>query len=155
MSAVWDKDSTEEDLRGPKGFATLGAEILSAVTNILEGDVARRMDTLKKKAANANRLVRGRLILFKLHEFFTTNALHGSVYDIEDLLSVSLANENLVTFLRNWETVLSGIQKSPDEAFLEPLIHRQVKKCRALQHDTKHLRKSCAGFSAAVFQILV
>ena len=80
------------------------------------------MDTLKDEEANANRLVRGRQVLSKLHEFFATNALHGSVYDVEDLLSVSLVNENLVTFLRNWEAVFSGIQKLPDESFLEALL---------------------------------
>ena len=33
--AVWDKDTVEEDLRDPKGFATLDAKVRSAVTNIL------------------------------------------------------------------------------------------------------------------------
>ena len=103
------------------------------------------MDTLKEKEANANRLVRGRQILFKLHEFFATSTLHGSVYDVEDLLSVSLINENLVTFLRNWDTVLSGIQKSPDESFLEPLFHRQVKNCRALQHGINIYERAAEG----------
>ena len=145
LSAVWDKDTTEETLRDPKGFVTLDAKVLSAITNILEGDFARQMDTLKEKEANANRLVRGRQILFKLHEFFATNALHGSVYDVEDLLSVSLNNENLVMFLRNWDTVLSGIQKSPDEAFLEPLFHRQVKKCKSLQHDINIYERAAEG----------
>ncbi|CAE7251810.1 unnamed protein product, partial [Symbiodinium natans] len=39
-------------------------------------------------------------ILFLLHKYFATNALHNSVYDMEDLLSVTMTNENLVTFIR-------------------------------------------------------
>ncbi|CAE7248212.1 unnamed protein product [Symbiodinium natans] len=42
----------------------------------------------------------GRQILFLLHKYFATNALHNSVYDMEDLLSVTMTNENLVTFIR-------------------------------------------------------
>ena len=123
---LWDKESTEEQLRDPEGFVTLDAKVLSAITNVLEGDFARQMDTFKEREANAGRPVRGRQILFKLNDHFATNALHGSVYDLEDLLATTLANENLVVFLRNWETVLSGIQKAPDDTFLEPLFHRQI-----------------------------
>ena len=135
LSKVWAKESTEEQLRDPEGFVTLDAKVLSAITNVLEGEFARQTDTFKEREANAGRPVRGRQVLFRLNDHFATNALHGSVYDLEDLLAITLANENLVVFLSNWQTVLSGIQKAPDETFLEPLFHRQVKKCKALQHD--------------------
>ena len=126
LSKVWAKESTEEQLRDPEGFVTLDAKVLSAITNVLEGEFARQTDTFKEREANAGRPVRGRQVLFRLNDHFATNALHGSVYDLEDLLAITLANENLVVFLSNWETVLSGIQKAPDETFLEPLFHRQV-----------------------------
>ena len=80
-----------------------------------------------------------------MNDHFATNALHGSVYDLEDLLAITLANENLVAFLRNWETVLSGIQKAPDDTFLEPLFHCQVKKCKALQHDINIYERALDG----------
>ena len=112
---------------------------------MLEGDFARQMDTFKEREANAGRPVRGRQVLFKLNDHFATNALHGSVYDLEDLLAITLANENLVVFLRNWETVLSGIQKAPDDTFLEALFQRQVKKCKALQHDMNIYQRALDG----------
>ena len=117
LSKVWEKDVKEEDLRDPEGFVTLDAKVLSAVTNILEGAFARQIDTFKEREANGGRLVRGRQVLFKLDNFFSTNAQHGSVYEFEDLLSVKMVNEKLETFMHNWETVLSGIQNTPDEAF--------------------------------------
>ena len=80
--------------------------MLSATTNILEGAFARQIDTFKERDANAGRLVRGRQVLFKLDNFFSTNAQHGSVYEFEDLLSVKMVNEKLETFMPNWETVL-------------------------------------------------
>ena len=154
LSKVWDKDSKEEELRDTGGFSTLDAKVLSAVTNVLEGDFARQMDTLKEREAHAGRLVRGRQILFLLHQHFATNILHNSVYDMEDLLSVTLVNENLVMFVRNWDTVLSGIQTTPEDKVLEPLFHRQVKKCKALQHDIAIYERAAEGSSERSFKFL-
>ena len=108
---VWKEDTTEEYLRDPKGFTTLDAKILSAITNVLEGDFARQIDTFKEREGHEGRLVRGRQIFHKLNAYLSTNALHGSVYDMEDLLNVVMINENLVQFIRNWDTVLSGMKK--------------------------------------------
>ena len=154
LSKVWAKESTEEQLRDPEGFVTLDAKVLSAITNVLEGEFARQTDTFKEREANAGRPVRGRQILFRLNDHFATNALHGSVYDLEDLLAITLANENLVVFLSNWETVLSGIQKAPDETFLEPLFHRQVKKCKALQHDINIYERAADGSPEKTYKFL-
>ncbi|CAE7594010.1 unnamed protein product [Symbiodinium natans] len=154
LSKVWDKDSKEEELRDTGGFSTLDAKVLLAVTNVLEGDFARQMDTLKEREAHAGRLVRGRQILFLLHQHFATNILRNSVYDMEDLLSVTLVNENLVMFVRNWDTVLSGIQTTPEDKVLEPLFHRQVKKCKALQHDIAIYERAAEGSSERSFKFL-
>ena len=154
LSKVWAKESTEEQLRDPEGFVTLDAKVLSAITNVLEGEFARQTDTFKEREANAGRPVRGRQVLFRLNDHFATNALHGSVYDLEDLLAITLANENLVVFLSNWETVLSGIQKAPDETFLEPLFHRQVKKCKALQHDINIYEEAADGSPEKTYKFL-
>ena len=67
-----------------------------------------------------------------MDKYFSTNALHGSVYDVEDLLSVTMVNERLEVFTRNWDAVLSGIKKLLDETFLEPIFRRQIKKARVL-----------------------
>ena len=58
LSKVWAKESTEEQLRDPEGFVTLDAKVLSAITNVLEGEFARQTDTFKEREANAGRPVR-------------------------------------------------------------------------------------------------
>ena len=73
---------------------------------------------------------------------------------MEDLLSVTMTNENLVTFIRNWDTVLSGIQKTPEDTVLEPLFHRQIKKCRALQHDINVYERAAEGTAERSFKFL-
>ena len=70
-----------------------------------------------------------------LSTVWTTDKTVGSVYDVEDLPSVTMVNEKLEVFMRNWDAVLSGIKKPPDKTFLEPIFHRQIKKARVLQHD--------------------
>eukprot|EP00439_Symbiodinium_sp_Y106_P057251 s302_g8.t1 len=126
LGKVWEKDASETELRDPEGFSTLGAKILSGLTNVLEGDFARQTDTFKETEAHAGRLVRGRQLLLHLHNQFVTNALHGSVYDMEDLMNCLMVNQNLTAFIRNWDTILSGIPSPPDNSVLEPLFHRQV-----------------------------
>ena len=151
---MWAKESTEEQLRDPEGFVTLDAKVLSAITKVLEGDFARQADSFKERDSNAGRPVRGRQVLFRLNDHFATNALHGSVYDLEDPLAIALANENLVVFLSNWETVLSGIQKAPDDTFLEPLFHRQVKKCKPLQCDINICERALDGSPEKTYKFL-
>ena len=93
-------------------------------------------------------------MLFKLDNFFSTNAQHGSVYEFEDLLSVKMVNEKLETFMHNWETVLSGIQNTPDEAFLEPLFHRQIKRCKDLAHDINIYERAIQGQPEKTYKFL-
>ena len=95
LGEVWKEDTTEESLRDPKGCTTLDAKILSAITNVLEGDFARQIDTFKEREGHEGRLVRSRQIIHKLNAYLSTNAHHGSVYDMEDLLNVVMLNENL------------------------------------------------------------
>ena len=154
LSEVWREGTTEEMLRDSSGFATLDAKIHSAITNVLEGDFARQMDTFKEREGHENRFVRGRQILWKLDGYLATNALHGSVYDMEDLLNVVMVNDNLVQFIRNWDTVLSGIKKTPSDDVLESLFHRQIKKNKALAHDVAIYGRAVDGTPEKTFEFL-
>ena len=141
-------------LRDPSGLTTLDAKIHSA-TNVLEGDFARQMDTFKEREGHEGRYVRGRQILWKLDAYLATNALHGSVYDMEDLLiNVVMINDNLIQFIRNWDTVLSGMKKTPSNDVLEPLFHRQVKKTKALAHDVAIYERALNGSKEKSFDFL-
>ena len=60
LSKVWDKETKVDDPRDTDGFATLDAKVVSAITNVLEGEFARQIDSFKEREAHAGRLVRGR-----------------------------------------------------------------------------------------------
>ena len=105
LSEVCKETTTQEMLGDAGGFATHDAKIFSAVTNVLEGDSARQIGTFKQREGNENRLVRGRQVLWMLDAYTATNALHCSGTTWEDLLNVVMINDNLLQFIRNWDTV--------------------------------------------------
>ena len=73
-------------------FVHLDAKLASALTNILEGDLARQVEIFKEQDAKEKPYARGRQILL-IHKYFSTNIKHGAIYGFEDLLSVQLINE--------------------------------------------------------------
>ena len=78
-----------------------------------------RLILSKRLRQNEGRIVRGRQVLFMLHDRFSTNMKHGSTYALQDLFGVHLKGENLKTFISNWGQVLAGIQKVPEESVLQ------------------------------------
>ena len=53
INKVWEKDMTEAELRDPEGFSTLDAKIMSALTNILEGDFRKADGHYKETEAHS------------------------------------------------------------------------------------------------------
>eukprot|EP00435_Cladocopium_sp_Y103_P014500 s5070_g3.t1 len=105
ISETWKESQTLEALRKVAPFATLDAKLLSALTNIITGDFGRKVDTFKETEATAGRIVRGRQVLFMLHDHFSTNIKHGATYALQDLFSVQLRGDNLKSFISNWQSV--------------------------------------------------
>ena len=116
----------------------MDAKILSVLTHILEGDLARQTGTFKETEAHGGRLVRGRQLFHRLHNNFATNALHGSVYDMEDLMNCIMVSENLTTFIRNWDTIpllLTTMSWNPCS----------TGKCKAIDHDIQVYEPALEG----------
>ena len=76
-------------------FIHLDAKLASALTNILEGDLARQVAIFKGQEAKEKRHARGREVLLK----------HGPMYDFA---SVQLISEDLRNFIARWDTVMNG-----------------------------------------------
>ena len=155
VSDSWKEEQTLEALRKVAPFATLDAKLLSALTNIITGDFARKVDTFKETEATAGRIVRGRQVLFMLHDHFSTNIKHGATYALQDLFSVQLRGENLKSFISNWDQVLAGIVQTPDESVLETLFYKQVKNCKAIQHDMNEYHRADEGTDKRNYSFLV
>ncbi len=56
----------------------------------------------------------GPRIMHLIDQKFKITEADGAVHGIEHLLSVTMTNDNLQTFLCTWDTVLSGLQAPPE-----------------------------------------
>ena len=71
VSESWKETQTREALWKVAPLATLDAKLLSALANSIAGDFARKVDTNQETEATAGRIVRGRQVLFMLHDHFS------------------------------------------------------------------------------------
>ena len=107
VQEVYERNATMELLRETGKFLTLDTKILSALSRVAKGDLARQIINYKESEASANRAVRGRQVLLMFEHYFKTNEEAGSLYSIEDLLKVQLCGDDLSTFIHNWESVIA------------------------------------------------
>ncbi len=69
---------------------------------VVIGDVGREITLKSEVEAKLGRLIKGRQILWLVHEYYHSRSTAGSLYDYEDLLVVTLKHEsNLRPFMRN------------------------------------------------------
>ena len=83
---VYKDKITMEDLADSEGMATLDAKLLSSPTNVVEGDLARRLDNIKERALMKGGSTRGRQALWLFHDHFSTHIHLGAVYALEDVM---------------------------------------------------------------------
>ena len=60
---------------------------------------------------------------------------HGAVYDIEDLMAVTLVNDDLRSFIPRWDAVIAGMTSEPDVMWKQTLFHNAIKNFKPLSHD--------------------
>ena len=125
---TYNKDITHDQLREPGKFLMLDTKLLAALTKVAKGELARQMLNFKEAEAASLRAVRGRQVLFMFNPRFKTNEEVGSLYSVEDLLKVSRIQDDLGTFIHNWDSVIAGMSHMPDETTLRDILLRQIRK---------------------------
>ena len=108
---------------------------MSSLTNICEGDFARQLDIFKEEQAKSGTPARGRQALLMIHKHFSTGRKHGAVYDIEDLMAVTLVNDDLRGFITRWDAVIAGMTSEPDMMWKQAYFHNAIKNFKPLSHD--------------------
>ena len=151
---VYKDKVTMEDLADSEGMATLDAKLLSSLTNIVEGDLARRLDNIKERALMKGESTRGRQALWLFHDHFSTHIHLGAVYALEDLMSVRMKNDDLKTFISNWDSVLAGLQKHPDKDVLQTYFHMNIKRFKPMEHDLNVYERSAIGSQEGSYEWL-
>ena len=70
-----------------------------------------------------------------IHKHFSTSRKHGAVYDIEDLMAVTLVNDDLRGFITRWDAVIAGMTSEPDTMWKQAYFHNAIKNFKPLSHD--------------------
>ena len=135
VEEVFKTDQSVEALKDSGKFVTLDAKLMSSLTNICEGDFARQLDIFKDEQAKSGTPARGRQALLMIHKHFSTSRKHGAVYDIEDLMAVTLVNDDLRGFITRWDAVIAGMTSEPDMMWKQAYFHNAIKTFKPLSHD--------------------
>eukprot|EP00435_Cladocopium_sp_Y103_P069313 s659_g33.t1 len=154
ISETWAEGRMIEKLKDVGKFTTLDAKLLSALY-ILIGDFARKVDTYKEVQASNKKYVRGRQVLFMMHDHFSTNIKHGATYALQDLFSVKLKGDSLRGFISSWDQVIAGIPKIPDISVLETLFFNQEQNSKAIAHDLQEYHSAEDGTDKKSYDFLV
>ena len=93
------------------------------------------MLTFKDTEAQSKRVVRGRHVLLMFEQYFKTNEEAGALYGTEGLLQVRLQSDDLKSLLQNWDAVIAGMKRIPDENALKDFFLRQLRKSRRMSYD--------------------
>ena len=119
--------------------------MLAALTKIARGELSREVLIFKETEASKNKAVRGRQVLYLFDQYFKTNEEVGALYSVEDLLKVRLLNDDLSTFLGNWESVMSGLSHTPDETTLRDIFLRELRQSKRLKYDLEIFDRAKEG----------
>eukprot|EP00439_Symbiodinium_sp_Y106_P045700 s6612_g5.t2 len=144
---AYDKDANHTSLRDPGKFLTLDTKLLAALTKVARGELSREILIFKETEATKSRAVRGRQVLYLFDQYFKTNEEVGSLYSVEDLLKVRLINDDLSTFINNWESVMSGLSHTPDETTLRDILFRRLRQPKRLKYDLEIYDRAREGRS--------
>ena len=91
-------------------FDTLDAKLSSALSRVISGDFGRKVNIMKMNAMETGCRASGRQLLRAIDERFRLTEADGAVFGTEHLLNV-----NLERFLDDWDTVLVGMRKKPED----------------------------------------
>ena len=151
---VYRSGASHDTLRNPGKFVTLDTKLLEALTTCSRGELARDILIYKETEAAKDVAVRGRQVLYLFDQYFKTNEEVGSLYSVEDLLKVRLINDDLSTFLSNWESVMSGLSHTPDETTLRDIFLRELRQSKRLKYDLEIYDRAKEGSDQHTYAFL-
>ena len=86
--------TTFDDFRDSEGFDSLDAKLAAALTKIATGELGRRITLMVEQEASKERMLKGRQILWMIHDNHKLDEERGALYDFTDLLAIRLKGDN-------------------------------------------------------------
>ena len=82
----------------------------------------------EQKAQKEDQFLRGRQIAFMIYDYFRVTGAHDTVFDYDDLLSVTLHDDNIQEFDTRWDEILLSMSKIPSDDILETLYKLRIRE---------------------------
>ena len=83
----------------------------------MKSNLRRRADRKEEELNQRSIMMTGRQILFLIIDWYRVTAADGARYDFNFLQNVSIRNGNLDVFLHDWDTALSGLGETQQNAY--------------------------------------
>ena len=92
-----------------------------------------------ERLAKLGQMIKGRQILWMIHEYHKMDAELGALYDIQDLLSVKFrGDDQLEWFYTTWKSVIQNLNEPLSENIQESIFLTQLRESRALKDEIAH-----------------
>jgi hypothetical protein len=155
MQAEW-HETAYEMLQHSEGFDSLDAKLAAALTSTVSGELGRRIAMAVENEAMRHRMLKGRQILWMIHDHHKLDEERGALYDFTDLMSVKLKGDSqLESFWNTWESVLSAMTRPPGADIIEILFLEQLRHCSALREEISHYDRARRGTPERTYEFLV
>ena len=137
-----DNPQTSYDALGDSGlFMALDMKLAAALSAKASGEIGRKLLLRKEAEYKEGRLVKGRQMLYLIHDYYKVNEEAGSMYELQDLMHVQIKGENSEGFLNTWDSVLFALKFEQSEEVLRVLFLQQLAKCSTLQEELAHYQR--------------
>ena len=149
------RTTTHDSLADPGVFASLDMKLSAALTKAAHGDLGRQVVLDVDLAAKEGRMLKGRQLLLQVYHWYRTNEALGACFDITDLMTVQLKNDDLSTFVCSWRYTIAGMRKPPRPEDAEALFIEQVRKSNTLKMDVAHYDRQEEGHPDKTMEYLM
>jgi hypothetical protein len=127
---------TFDDLADSEGYDTLDIKLSSALTHLASGDLGLRISLAVDRQKTLGRVLKGRQIVWLVHDHHKLDDERGAMYDYADLQAIKFKGDNnLERFMNTWEMVLQGMTEPPPPRFIELTFYDQLKTSKALETE--------------------
>ena len=149
-------DATFDGLSHSGRFPSLDSKLAAALAKAASGEIGRRITHATEIEARAGRMLKGRQCLLLIYEHYRINEEAGSLYELTDLMSVTLRHDGqLESFLNSWESVLAGMKEEPSPKTMEVLFLQQLRNSSVLKEEVAHYDRSRPGEAARSYDFLL
>ena len=125
----------------PIRWRILSVRAAKGLTEILTGELARRVALLNEKAINAGRTLPALVILRMISLQYYANTRGEAMYRLNELQRVERKGDRIEDFQITWQMVLAGQAYDLPVEVLHELYEKQVKDFHGIAMDMQYYRR--------------